>query len=107
MNMKKGFIPAALAAILLLQGNTPPASSAASDQAAAPKQQILLPFYWYNDPDFYSYTGEYSAIDQELTRLRNLYSGYTFSAAGGPGLIAWEWGYNPGTTTAVIYSNYY
>ncbi len=93
--MKKGFLVAAMAAILLVQGNALPTQnlSAAPGVDAA---QRRLTYNWYSDPGFLSYTGEYSTINEELTRLRNLYSGYIFSASPGSGLYAFEWGYLPG-----------
>ncbi|MDF2192621.1 hypothetical protein [Paraflavitalea sp. CAU 1676] len=119
--MKKGFLVAALAATLFLQANSlpaphhssPPAASAptatqnSSFVAAPASQQMRVTYSWYNDPSFISWTGEISTVTAELNRLRNLYSGYTFSASGGPGLIGFEWGYSSGFPTAVIYSDYY
>lgn len=67
--------------------------------------QRRVTYEWYNDPWYGSFTGSITSINGELTRLRNIYAGYTFSAVAGPGLYAFEWGYNP-TFQAVIYSNY-
>lgn len=103
--MKKGLLVAAMAAILLVQGNALPTQNLSAAPAVEAAQRRLT-YNWYNDPDFLSYTGEYSTINQELTRLRNLYSGYTFSAVAGSGLYAFEWGSLPGYVTAVIYSDF-
>lgn len=107
--MKKMLQLAAMAAISLVLGNASPArdqQEKAGVAAIHAAEQRRITYTWYYDPGFYSFTGSISTINAELTRLRSLYSGYTFSASPGTGLYEFEYGHHPNYVTAVIYSNY-
>jgi hypothetical protein len=65
----------------------------------------LLPYEWYRDYYLTDATGTYQTVEQEITRLNNLFSGYTFTTVGAPGLLAYEWGYYPSQNLKIIYSN--
>ena len=110
--MKKAIFAATIAACLLVQGNALPTPVPIPNAPITPVVPFITfedrrtDYSWYNDPNFVSFTGEVSTINSELTRLRSLYSGYTFSGSPGSGLTAFEWGYNSSSPTAIIYSNY-
>jgi hypothetical protein len=70
-------------------------------------QPALVEFEWYNDFYYTDYTGVTSSVSNELARLRDIYSGYVFSASPAMGLSPFEWGYHPYYANTIIYSNYY
>ncbi|WP_276485733.1 hypothetical protein [Paraflavitalea pollutisoli] len=104
--MKKAIFAVLVAACLLVQVNALPTTPPGPDATIAPFIDRRVTYSWYNDPDWVSFTGEVSTVNDELTRLRSAYSGYTFSGSSGAGLTAFEWGYHASQATAIIYSNY-
>lgn len=104
--MKKAIFAAVLAASFFVQGNALTTPTPGPDATIAPFVDRRITYAWYNDPDWVSFTGEVSTVNAELTRLRSVYSGYTFSGSSGAGLTAFEWGYNAGSSAVIIYSNY-
>lgn len=106
--MKKMLSLAAITAMLFFHGHAGPMQAQQATAVSIAQQleaQRRVNYEWYNDPWYTSFTGSVKTINDELTRLRNLYSGYTFSATPGGGLYAFEWGYHP-VYGSVIYSNY-
>jgi hypothetical protein len=64
-----------------------------------------LLYLWFLDIDLLDPVGSFSDINTELARLRTLFPGYTFSATPTPGLRAFEFGFYPLLTIAIIYSD--
>lgn len=107
--MQRSILLAAVAIIAMaLQAGTSPA--ARNGNKTAPSKvtsaKVLLSYTWYLDESLTDPTGTVSAVNTEITRLRNLYPSYIFSASPGFGLSQFEFGYHPVLTDAVIYSNY-
>ena len=107
--MKKNRLMALMAiVVLMLQADVLPAKP---EPAFLPKhfsqaQHALVDYTWYTDPDLTDPTGTISNITTELNRLRNLYSGFTFSSSPGAGLAPFEYGYCQFNPIAIIYSNF-
>jgi hypothetical protein len=105
MKKRSLFTALAVAAILFTDARTTPNThSLAKPVPFTELNSKALEYDWYNDSHYTDYTGVSSSVSAELTRLRNLYSSYIFSASPGMGLYAFEYGFNP-TVPTVIYSN--
>jgi hypothetical protein len=100
--MKKLFKPAfAVFVFVLFLTN----SFSFSHPVVSNKKALLLTYEWYRDQDLYDATGSVLTPADEIARLNNLHSGYTFTIDASPGLSAFEYGFYPSQNLKVIYSN--
>jgi hypothetical protein len=107
--MQKSMLFAAMAIIaMVLQAGTSPATQNGNKIASSKitSAKVLLSYTWFLDENMTDCpTGTVSAVNTEISRLRNLYPGYIFSASPGFGLSQFEFGYHAIFIDAVIYSN--
>ena len=81
------------------------AKTAAFVQAFDQSYALSNDYLWFTDIDLTDPAGSYCDIWAEMSRLRSMYPGYSFSHIGYAGLLEFEFGFSAPLYFATIYSD--
>lgn len=101
--MKKA-LSAGLIALMLAVWPSQPTTATPPPATQATVKALFL-YTWYYDYDAYDPVGTVNTVNAEMTRLRNAYPNYTFSAMPAWGLHEYEYGFFLFFPMVTIYSD--
>ncbi|MFT3822508.1 MAG: hypothetical protein QM731_01260 [Chitinophagaceae bacterium] len=103
--MKKNLKMVMAASMAILLATTAFTTNNTNAANATTKSKKLLDYVWYKDEEMTDPTGTLCSPGTEVSRLQTLFPANIFTTTYSGGLQAYEWGYNSGTATVIIYSD--